>query len=99
MENFRKVFTPSVRRWLYRVLIALLPILTAAGIITEDMAPMVAGLIAAALAIGVADINVPEAPDYEESANDDNRLLPDKFAKMLKESREKDNPFNEVIGK
>jgi hypothetical protein len=45
------------RAYLYRVLLAALPILTFAGVLTDEAAPLVAGLIAAVFGAGLAANN------------------------------------------
>ena len=45
------------RAWIYRVLTAALPILTFAGVLTDEAAPLVAGLIAAVFGAGLAANN------------------------------------------
>lgn len=66
MDKIKEILNPSVRRWLYGVVIAVIPILTALGVITDEMAPLIVALVGALLAVGVADFHVPEATDYEE---------------------------------
>lgn len=48
------------RNWLYGFLIALLPILTAYGLITEEVVPHIIGLITATLGFGLAKVNTKE---------------------------------------
>lgn len=60
--KFTKFLTPDVRRWMYRVLLALLPILAAYGKIAESDVPLIVALVAAVLGIGVAEVNTP-SPD------------------------------------
>lgn len=45
------------RAWIYRVLTAALPILTFAGVLTDEAGPLVAGLIAAVFGAGLAANN------------------------------------------
>jgi|688.fasta_scaffold100487_5 hypothetical protein len=45
------------RAYLYRVLLAALPILTFYGVLTDEAAPLVAGLIAAVFGAGLAANN------------------------------------------
>ena len=56
---FTKFLTPDVRRWMYRVLLALLPMLAAYGKISESDIPLIVALVGAILGIGVAEANTP----------------------------------------
>ena len=51
--------TPARRRWLYRVLLAAIPLLIMYGIIDESAAPLVIALLAAVLGLGTADAHIP----------------------------------------
>lgn len=52
--------TPERRAYLYRVSVALLPILIAVGVITEAGAATVAALILAVLDVSVAALHTPK---------------------------------------
>lgn len=58
-----KHLTPAVRRWIYGVAIAALPLLIGFGTITEADAPLWAALVGAILVPGLAVANVEKAPD------------------------------------
>lgn len=45
------------RAWIYRVITAVIPILTYYGVITDDIAPMIVALAAAFLGTGLAVMN------------------------------------------
>lgn len=49
----------QVRAWIYRVLVAAQPLVTAYGIVTETEAALWLGLAAAVLGIGMAAANTP----------------------------------------
>lgn len=55
--------TPAVRRWIYGVAIAALPLLIGFGVITEADAPLWAALVGAILVPSLAVKNVEKAPD------------------------------------
>lgn len=45
------------RAWIYRIIIAVIPILTYYGVITDDVAPLIVGLVTALLGTGLAVMN------------------------------------------
>ena len=49
--------TEPTRAWIYRIILAAIPILTYYGVLTEDVAPMVVGLVTAFLGTGLAVLN------------------------------------------
>lgn len=51
--------TPQVRRWAYGIALALLPILTAYGILQDTHAPLWASLVGSILVPGVALAHTP----------------------------------------
>lgn len=51
--------TPSVRRWIYGIALALLPILTAYGVLQEAHAPLWASLVGSILVPGLALAHTP----------------------------------------
>lgn len=51
-------FTPSRRRYVYRVAMAALPLLILAGMITDAWVPAIAAVLGAVLVPGLADKNV-----------------------------------------
>lgn len=52
----------QVRAWLYRVTLALMPILTTYGLLSEQTAPMWIGLVVATLGLGTATAYTPTPP-------------------------------------
>lgn len=54
--NFLKL--PGTRKYFYRIIILLIPILGAYGIINSESAPQIIALIGAILGLGVADRNI-----------------------------------------
>ena len=47
-----KFWTEKRRAWLYKVAVALVPLLVAVGTVTQDIAQMILNVIAALLAVG-----------------------------------------------
>lgn len=47
----------STRAWIYRIVTALLPLLTALGIVTDEIAPLILAVVAAVLSTGMAARN------------------------------------------
>lgn len=65
LERAERILTPARRRYLYRVSMALLPLLIAAGALEPGIAGQIALLIAALLGISVpavAERHVPADP-------------------------------------
>lgn len=52
--------TPDVRRWLYGIATALVPILVVYGVIESSTAPMWVALVASVLGTGTALVHVPK---------------------------------------
>lgn len=69
-----RALTPSVRRWLYGVALAVVPILVAYGIVDGDRAPLWVALVSAVIVPGVALANVQDerssAQDPEQNFSD-----------------------------
>lgn len=61
-DKFHLIFTPAVRAWIYRVCVALVPLLMVAGIVTDETAPLILGLAAAVLSTGTAAAHTPTKP-------------------------------------
>lgn len=61
----RAMSSPRARRWLYGVLMAVVPILTFYGALTEQEATLWAGMVATVLGLGTAIANVP-APELDD---------------------------------
>lgn len=53
-----QLFTPEVRKWIYGVSLAVLPLLIAFGAISEEQAPLWVALLGAMLNSGLAVANV-----------------------------------------
>lgn len=47
----------QTRAWIYRVVLAAMPILTAYGVVSENDAPLFVALAAAVLSAGLATVN------------------------------------------
>jgi hypothetical protein len=47
----------NVRAYIYRVTLAALPLLTAYGVVSESKVPLIIGLVAAVLNVGLATAN------------------------------------------
>jgi hypothetical protein len=47
----------ATRAWIYRVVTAALPLLTAYGVVAEDKVPLIVALVAAILSTGLAARN------------------------------------------
>ena len=61
-----------VRRWVYGVCLALVPLLVALGILEESIAPLVVALAGAVIAPGLALANItPDDSDDHWDAEDD----------------------------
>lgn len=52
---------PHLRRWVYGIALAVVPILTAYGLISEDLAPLWVSLLSAVLVPSLALANTPGA--------------------------------------
>lgn len=55
--------TPEVRRWLYGIATALVPILVVYGVIEASTAPMWVALVASVLGTGTALAHVPKGDE------------------------------------
>lgn len=55
--------TPDVRRWLYGIATALVPILVVYGVIESSTAPMWVALVASVLGTGTALAHVPRGDE------------------------------------
>lgn len=65
-----ETLTPARRRYIYGVSLALLPLLIALGVITDELAPLIVAALGAILVPGLAAANVTKPAD----------LLPDERA-------------------
>lgn len=63
----------QTRLYIYRVVMASLPILALTGYITESVFPLIAAFLAALLSLSLADVNTRDNDDngLEEEDNDD----------------------------
>ena len=57
----------EVRRWIYGVALAAVPLLVALGIVEESIAPLIIALVGAVIAPGLALANL--SPDAEPNAH------------------------------
>jgi hypothetical protein len=68
-------FTPEIRKHIYSIAMAVVPLLVTLGVITDDVAAHVLNIIAAVLAVGataLARANVaPSLPEVADSSEDD----------------------------
>jgi hypothetical protein len=68
-------FTPEIRRHIYSVAIAVVPLLVTLGVLTGDVAGHVLNIVAAVLAVGssvLARANVaPSLPEVADDQSDD----------------------------
>ncbi len=55
----------ATRAWLYRIVLAVLPILTAYGVVAEEKAPLFAALAAAVLSTALAVKNTSTSSEAE----------------------------------
>lgn len=56
---------PQVRKWVYGVALAVVPLLTAYGLVSEELAPLWVSLVSAVLVPGLALANTPGPGDGE----------------------------------
>lgn len=68
MKFLEDILKPETRQYLYTILLMAMPILTATGLLTDNMAPLVIGLAGAVLAVGVASGNVNKKADGKHEA-------------------------------
>lgn len=54
-----RYLTPKVRAWIYGIAIAVIPLLVAGGILSEEDAPLWVALVGAVLVPGMALAHVP----------------------------------------
>lgn len=59
---------PQMRRWVYGIALAVVPILTAYGLISEDLAPLWVSLLSAVLVPSLALANTPGPAAEEEDS-------------------------------
>lgn len=63
----RELIPRTVRKWLYNVVLAGLPLLTAIGVISDELTPAIIGFAGALLAVGTArGYLAPAAEEYSE---------------------------------
>lgn len=57
---------PQVRKWIYGIALAVVPLLTAYGLVSETLAPLWVSLVSAVLVPSLALANTPASPggDY-----------------------------------
>lgn len=61
--RYAQWLTPSVRRWLYGVLVALIPLLIAYGVVEETTAPLWVALASSVLGTTTALLHTPTGGD------------------------------------
>lgn len=61
---------PQMRRWVYGIALAVVPILTAYGLISEDLAPLWISLISAVLVPSLALANTPGPQEPEPESEE-----------------------------
>lgn len=76
MKFLKNIVKPHVRQWIYRVSMAVIPLLVVAGIIAEEQVLNIVGLLVAVLAISVADGNVE---DERTPVKDDSEVVDVKY--------------------
>lgn len=54
---------PQARKWVYGVALAVVPLLTAYGLVSEELAPLWVSLVSAVLVPGLALANTPGPGD------------------------------------
>ncbi|MFW0112099.1 phage holin [Rothia sp. CCM 9416] len=57
---------PQARKWVYGVALAVVPLLTAYGLVSEELAPLWVSLVSAVLVPGLALANTPGAGNSPE---------------------------------
>lgn len=68
MTLLKEIATPKTRKYIYRVLLAIVPILIFYGLIQEEIAPQIIALLGALFGFSVADSNTPK--DEKEDSDD-----------------------------
>lgn len=61
---------PAVRKWVYGIALAVVPLLTAYGLVSEDHAPLWVSLVSAVLVPSLALVNTPAASDAADDTPD-----------------------------
>lgn len=69
-------FTPEIRKHIYSVAIAVVPLLVTLGLLTSEVASHVLSIVAAVLAVGAASLaRANVAPSLPEIADEDESVL------------------------
>lgn len=50
----RELIPRTIRKWLYNIVLAALPLLSAIGVVADELTPAIIGLAGAVLAVGTA---------------------------------------------
>ena len=76
MSFLKNIVKPQVRHWLYRVSMAVIPLLVVWGYVAEEQVLSIVGLVIAVLNISVADGNVTVNEEFDpiEKNNNDSEL-------------------------
>jgi len=59
---------PAVRRYVYGVVLALIPVAQLFRLIPEDSVPLIINVVTAVLGMGVAGLALPNTPDGKHEA-------------------------------
>lgn len=59
---------PAVRRYIYLVVVAIIPLLLLAGLLTEDWVTPILNAVGAILGLGAAGLALPNTPDGRHEA-------------------------------
>jgi hypothetical protein len=59
---------PQTRRYIYGVVLALIPLAQFARLIPDDAAPLIVNVVTAVLGVGVAGLALPNTPDGRHEA-------------------------------
>lgn len=69
-------FTPEIRKHIYSVTIAVVPLLVTLGVLTSEVAAHVLSIVAALLAVGAASLaRANVAPSLPEIADEESDVL------------------------
>lgn len=66
MNFLKDIIKPKTRKYLYKIVLTLIPLLTAYGLLAQEMAPLIGALAASILSVAVADGNVDKDEEQEE---------------------------------
>ncbi|MDN5639922.1 MAG: hypothetical protein L0I17_03900 [Actinomycetia bacterium] len=75
--------TPAVRAWIYGIIIAAVPLLTAYGVLDDSKAAVWVAAAAAVLGLGTSAAHVKAAPEVVETAAVDEDALAERVADQV----------------